>query len=389
MKKLLSLALVAMLMLSCMIIPVSAEKSPELKDVISSVEGTQKEDEAKVEVSLTEMTKEDKTLTPKFGKDTVIAQRKVTISGDAKYPLTITAAVDGAKTTSFMYILAKAANGAVVRLNATIEKDGIVNFSFDKAYTAVSFINAGKEAVTEDKKPVEIKKEEIDHVIETTHKEEPVVIYVEKPAAVKIPAVSVNKVIGFEMTLTVKSDIVSATFDTKALTTMVEASKEAEEDTHIVIELVPTEEHHTTDAEKATIERLKPSLELTALVFVNDVRVADFKGGKVEVAIPFKPEAGYTLADYILVHIKDDGAIERIPTRAGVDQLLAELEHFSEYAVVRIADLEAADDTLVEPAESNNTLTIIIIAAAAVVLLAIIIILILLKKKKKDDKEEA
>ncbi len=386
MKKLLSLALVMLLMLSCVVLPVSAEKSPELKDIISSVEGTQ-QDEAKVAIKLEEMAQQDTALVPKFSKDTVITQRKVTITGDAQYPLTITANVDGAKTTSFMYILAKAADGSVVRLNATIEQDGVVSFTFDKPYTAVSFINAAKEAVADTSTPVEVNKEELDHAVEMANEQETITVYLEKPAAVKLPLDTIEQIISRDLTLTVKSDLASAEFDKTSLSTIVEAAKAKEDVSDIIVELVETKDHHTTDAEKATVEKLKPSLVLTALVFVDGEHVPDFKGGKVKVAIPFKAETGFTLADYLLIHIKDNGAVERIPTKAGIDQLIAELEHFSEYAVMRTADLDAVEDTLGPVAEDDNTLTIIIIALAAVVLLALILILILLKKKKKDEKE--
>lgn len=140
MKKILSLGLGLILILSCVVLPVSAATpSPEVKDVISSVEAEQS-DGSKVEIKLEKADKIDEDLKPESSEEKVVTQTNVTVSSTAKYPLTLKVKIAGVKTTSKMYVLAKDDAGAVKKLEVKIISDGVISLTLDKYYAALAFV---------------------------------------------------------------------------------------------------------------------------------------------------------------------------------------------------------------------------------------------------------
>lgn len=71
----------------------------------------------------------------------------------------------------------------------------------------------------------------------------------------------------------------------------------------------------------------------------NKVISSDFGGGKATVKLPFEAAEGSKLVDYTIVYIANDGSMLRIPTKVVDGALVFEIEHFSEYAVVKTADV--------------------------------------------------
>ena len=71
----------------------------------------------------------------------------------------------------------------------------------------------------------------------------------------------------------------------------------------------------------------------------NKVISSDFGGGKATVKLPFEAAEGSKLVDYTIVYIANDGSKLRIPTKVVDGALVFEIEHFSEYAVVKTADV--------------------------------------------------
>lgn len=71
----------------------------------------------------------------------------------------------------------------------------------------------------------------------------------------------------------------------------------------------------------------------------NKVISSDFGGGEATVKLPFEAAEGSKLIDYTIVYIAYDGSMLRIPTKDVDGALVFEIEHFSEYAVVKRADV--------------------------------------------------
>ncbi len=146
MKKIISLTLGLIVILSCVVLPVSAAtSSPELNDIITSVEAVDKNG-AKVEIKLDKVEKADADFKPESNDEKIITQAKVRMMNAPAYPVNLTVKIDGIDDTSKVYVLAKDENGAVKKLEAKILSGGAISFSFDKLYTSVAFVGNIKTA---------------------------------------------------------------------------------------------------------------------------------------------------------------------------------------------------------------------------------------------------
>lgn len=370
MKKIISLCLGLILILSCMVLPVSAwTPSPEAEDIIISATAVQS-DKKEADISFAKLSKVDEKLNPTGKDDILIAQRAIEISSAATYPLAFTVKMAGVNTSANYYVLAKTGD-SVERIEAKATSNGVLEFTLTKAYTAVSFIKTPiiKPVENTTTGTVEIKKEEIKEAIDNTPKGETVVVEIEVAAPVEIPTESVEKIVKEEKTLTIESNIATAEFDAKALETITTAADKVDT---IVIQLVEAVTEELTEKEQSTIKKLEPELVLTAEVLVNNVKISDFKGGKVDIAIDFTPATGKNLEDYFVVHIKDHGATEKVDTFVRGGKLHIEVAHFSEYAVVEKATYDKVADEInktetTSPTTGNNTVNFIMLAALAVV----------------------
>ena len=346
MKKIISIALCLAFALGCMIIPVSAATlSPEVNDIITSMSAGNVDLEWGKMGSASEFKAEGK-------NDTCIAQRSFLVGEGATYPLTVTANITGVKTTSDVYVLVRTASGDE-KLTAKVTADGVVTFTLTKAATAIAFVKAGitEIPVNKDTEKVEVDKETMDKLIADTDKGGEVVIRIEKAAPVQIPAESIKKIIEEQGSLTIISDIATATLDTKTLETITAVAKK---DSDIGIRVDENKKKEVTAQQNATIKKLDVSMLVKAEVFVDNVKVSDFKGGKVKIVIPFTPETGAKLSDYVVIYLKDNGAIEMLDTTVVSNGLAVELEHFSDYAIVKKTVAESNIEAINKEAEKNT-----------------------------------
>ncbi|MBQ6848232.1 MAG: hypothetical protein IJO62_04920 [Clostridia bacterium] len=140
MKKIISLALTLIVILSCTVLSISAAtSSPEIKDIISSVEVVDANG-AKVEVKLEKTDVADPDFKPESTDEKIMTQVKVGMGSTQKYPLSLTVKIDGVKTTSKVYVLAKDEAGAVKKLDTKVLSNGVISFTFDKYYAYVAFV---------------------------------------------------------------------------------------------------------------------------------------------------------------------------------------------------------------------------------------------------------
>lgn len=346
MKKIISITLCLLFALGCMIIPVSAATlSPEANDIITSMSAGNVDLEWGKMGSASEFKADGK-------NDTFIAQRSFLVGEGATYPLTVTANITGVKTTSDVYVLVRTASGDE-KLAAKVTSDGVVTFTLTKAATAIAFVKAGitEIPVNKDTEKVEVDKETMDKLIADTDKGGEVVIYIEKAAPVQIPAESIEKIIDKDGSLTIISDIATVTLDTKTLETII---KSAKDDSEILIVVNEDKENKLTAQQTATVKKLDVSMLVKAEVFVDGTKVSDFKGGKVKIVIPFTPETGAKLSDYVVIYLKENGAIEILDTTVVSNGLAVELTHFSEYAIVKKTVAESNIEAINKEAEKNT-----------------------------------
>ena len=346
MKKIISIALCLVFALGCMIIPVSAATlSPEANDIITAMSADNVNLEWGKMGSASEFKAEGE-------KDTIIAQRSFLVGEGATYPLTVTANITGVKATSNVYVLVRTASGDE-KLAAKVVSDGVVTFTLTKPATAISFVNAGIVSipVNTDTQKVEVTKETMDEIIAATEDGKEVIVPIEVAAPVQIPVESIEEIIKKQNSLTIESDIATATLDTKTLETIIETAKK---DSEIVIRIDENKTKEVNAKQTATIKKLDVTMLIKAEVFVDNVKVSDFKGGKVKIVIPFVPETGAKLSDYTVIYIKDNGAVEIIDTAVVSNGLAVELEHFSDYAIVKKTVAEANIEEINKEAEKNT-----------------------------------
>ena len=93
---------------------------------------------------------------------------------------------------------------------------------------------------------------------------------------------------------------------------------------------------------------------IKAEVFVDNEKVSDFKGGKVKVVIPFTPETGSKLSDYVIVYIQDNGKVEVLDTSVVSNGLAVVLEHFSDYAIVKKTVVDSVVDEINKETETET-----------------------------------
>ena len=346
MKKIISITLCLLFALGCMIIPVSAATlSPEANDIITSMSAGKVDLEWGKMGSASEFKADGK-------NDTFIAQRSFLVGEGATYPLTVTANITGVKTTSDVYVLVRTASGDE-KLAAKVTSDGVVTFTLTKAATAIAFVKAGVAdiPVNKDTEKVEVSKDTMDKIIADTDDGEEVIVPIETAAPVQIPAESIEKIIDKDGSLTIISDIATATLDTKTLETITAVAKK---DSDIVIRVDENKKKEVTAQQNATIKKLDVTMLIKAEVFVDNVKVSDFKGGKVTIVIPFVPETGAKLSDYTVIYLKDNGAIEILDTTVVSNGLAVELEHFSDYAIVKKTVAESNIEAINKEAEKNT-----------------------------------
>ena len=218
-----------------------------------------------------------------------------------------------------------------------------------------------------------------DVVLDLTHEE--VVGEVVTPVTkTEIPAVAIEKVADADASLTLTKEDATVTMDTKALDMVAKAVKEeGATKVTLVVEEVKTEELNTKQQEavKEVAQEKKVAKVISAELLVQTASgekkigteaAGGFGGGTVTVKIPFTPEAGAKGTDYSVIYVADDGTTEAIPTAYKDGCLVIELEHFSDYVIVKnenpddsneggIGESEVQPTEPSKPADTNKPAT--------------------------------
>ena len=179
---------------------------------------------------------------------------------------------------------------------------------------------------------------------------------IENATSVTVPVESVKAVENADKGLTVATKDTTVTLDAKAVE---EVAKQAGTATKITIEVTKTEEKTLNKEQKEAIKDKEVAIVLSAKILADGNEISNFNGGKVKVEIPFTPAEGTKGSDYKVYYVADDGKVEAIPTRYVKEKLVVELEHFSEYVVVKevatAAPAPSAPAASANPNEKDNT----------------------------------
>lgn len=149
---------------------------------------------------------------------------------------------------------------------------------------------------------------------------------------VTVPIASVEAVADQDKGLLIETSDVTVTLDAKTVATVAEEAKDA---TKVTIEVIKEETKVLNTAQKEAVKDKKVEVVISAKILADGKEISDFKGGKVTVEIPFKPAEGLNASDYKFVYIDDNGKVTEIPSKYFDGVMVVELEHFSEYAIVR------------------------------------------------------
>ena len=190
----------------------------------------------------------------------------------------------------------------VVDNNATVTTD-----AFDKA-----LIEAGEDAIV---------------VIPVLETEEVV-------NSVTVPVSSLETLVNEDKELLVETSEVILTIDNATLTEIVAQAGDVE---NVTIEVVKVEAEVLTETQKEAIKDKEVAVVLSAQILVDGKNISDFNGGKVTVEVPFVPTENVKITEYKVVYIADDGKVEEVPFEYVDGNIVLELEHFSEYAIVKNA----------------------------------------------------
>lgn len=153
--------------------------------------------------------------------------------------------------------------------------------------------------------------------------------------SVKIPSEALMNIVSFEKGLTVETNESVVTLDSVALKNITD---KVEANSTIRLDVKSIKEDSLSQSQKDAIKDETIEKIISAELFCNDEYISDFGNGKASVQIPFELPEGTEGCDYEVWYIADNGDIEILPTSYSDGFISVELEHFSEYVIVNIAD---------------------------------------------------
>lgn len=270
-------------------------------------------------------------------------------NGEFKVSIPIGAEFDG-KNLIVYYV---DENKEIHEYEVTIKgKEAVFTTDHFSIYTLAE--KAVGEVEKEDESKVIVSEEKVDEAIKEAANSDTVTIPLEEKAEnvskVELPVEAVKTVLEAKKGLQLETTKAIATFDVKALEKI---AKDAGTTPSITLKLEEIKKDVLNVKQQEAIKKETVEMVLSAELLCNDKLITEFGGGKVELKIPFIPPKGTEGKDYKVLHIADDGKVEKIDTSYKNDCIVIQLEHFSEYVIVRdVAD--SVPDTNVKPGDNAN-----------------------------------
>lgn len=270
-------------------------------------------------------------------------------NGEFKVSIPIGAEFDG-KNLIVYYV---DENKEIHEYEVTIKgKEAVFTTDHFSIYTLAE--KAVEEVEKEDESKVIVSEEKVDEAIKEAANSDTVTIPLDEKAEnvskVELPVEAVKTVLEAKKGLQLETTKAIATFDVKALEKI---AKDADTTPSITLKLEEIKKDVLNVKQQEAIKKETVEMVLSAELLCNDKLITEFGGGKVELKIPFIPPKGTEGKDYKVLHIADDGKVEKIDTSYKNDCIVIQLEHFSEYVIVRdVAD--SVPDTNVKPGDNVN-----------------------------------
>lgn len=160
-----------------------------------------------------------------------------------------------------------------------------------------------------------------------------------------------------------KKVVTSITVDNKALKTALADVPESKiEDAKIEISVKMVDDSVLNSKQVSAMEKAgKTAVVIRATMTVNDKPIHDFKGGSVDIKLPFEMKAGMNAKDLKLIYVDDHGNTEMIGNaRFENGYIYATLKHFSSFVVVDTSEA-VIDQAVVEnlPQTGDNSMLLL------------------------------
>lgn len=160
-----------------------------------------------------------------------------------------------------------------------------------------------------------------------------------------------------------KKVVTSITVDNKALETMLADVPESKiEDAKIKISVKLVDDSVLNSKQVSAMEKAgKTAVVINATMTVNNKLIHDFKGGSVDIKLPFELKAGMNPKDLKLIYVDDQGNTEMISdARFENGYIYATLKHFSSFVVVDTSEA-VIDQAVVEnlPQTGDNSMLLL------------------------------
>ena len=229
-------------------------------------------------------------------------------------------------------------------------KDGYATFETD--HFSIYTLAEATVIETEDNK-VAVSEETVNEAIKNAGTNTTVVIELDKNAEnvtkVELPVISLKTVADAKKEIQLETSVALVTFDTKALEKIV---KDAGTNASITLNIDKIKKDELNTKQQESIKDKTVEVVISAELLCNDKLISEFGGGKVKIKVPFTLPKGTEGKDYKVLYVADDGKIEEIPTQYKDSCIVMELEHFSEYVIVR--EVVEQPSTNVEPEKNDE-----------------------------------
>ena len=156
----------------------------------------------------------------------------------------------------------------------------------------------------------------------------------EKVTSVTVPVNSLKEVANNDKELSITTSEVTATIDNKALEKIISEAGNSED---IKLEIVKIEKDVLNEKQKVAIKDKNINKIISAELLVEGKNITNFGGGKIKLEIPFTLEKDSKGSDYRVIYIADNGSVSEVASKYVDGNMIVELEHFSEYAIIRVA----------------------------------------------------
>lgn len=178
---------------------------------------------------------------------------------------------------------------------------------------------------------------------------------------------------------------ITVIFDNKALEKIAE---EVGDNKEITLKVEKIKEEILSEKQKEAIKGKEISMIISAELITGNKTISNFNTGKVTVKIPFTPEKDSKGEEYKIIYIANNGDIEEISTKYVDGYLVAELTHFSNYAIVKqVSEIsKVEEDKIEEKDETPKTGVLDLSLYVYAILGAVVLIGVVKAKNSKHSK---